>query len=88
MFDLYPRKGCIQLGADADLVVWDPDAQWTITVDRMSSEIDYTMFEGWDVQGRADVVMQRGKVVVNDGVWCGAEDDGEYLRRVPTGLNL
>jgi dihydropyrimidinase len=88
LFDLYPRKGCIQLGADADLLVWDPDAQSTITVDNMASEIDYTMFEGWEVQGRADTVLQRGEVVVDGGDWCGNEDDGVYLRRSPTGMNL
>ncbi len=87
LFDLYPRKGAIQLGADADLVVWDPDAQWTITVDGMASEIDYTMFEGWEVQGRADKVLQRGEIVVDGGDWCGNEDDGVYLRRTPTGHN-
>ena len=88
LFDLYPRKGCIQLGADADLVVWDPDVAWTITADAMASEIDYTMFEGWEVQGKADKVLLRGEIVVDSGDWCGNEDDGTYLRRRPSGMNL
>lgn len=81
MFGLYPRKGAIAAGSDADVVVYDPDATWTISVDNHHMNIDHSAWEGFEIQGRVDTVMSRGRVIVSDGDYHGAAGDGQYLRR-------
>ena len=81
MFGLYPRKGTIQAGADADIVLYDPEASWTISVDNHHMNMDYSAYEGFEVQGKVDTVLSRGKVIIEDGSYHGAKGDGRYLRR-------
>ena len=83
IFGLYPRKGEIAVGSDADLVIWDPDWSGIISVNTHSMATDYSAFEGWPVTGRADTVTVRGKVMVRGGEWCGEAGWGTFLSRKP-----
>ena len=88
MFGLAGRKGVIAAGADADLVVYDPGAKHTISASTHHMDVDYSCYEGWEVTGRADVVLSRGKVIVEGNEWLGAAGDGRFLKRAPTGSIL
>lgn len=83
LFGLYPRKGTIQPGADADLVVYDPDYRGTIAAATQTINVDYSAFEGWKIEGRPHVVTVRGEVAVRDGTFVGTIGQGERLSRVP-----
>lgn len=84
LFGLYPRKGSIQVGGDADLVVYDPDYRGTISAKTQEMDVDYSAFEGWPLEGRPDVVTVRGKVQVRDGRFVGTLGHGRMLKREPT----
>jgi dihydropyrimidinase len=81
MFGLYPQKGTIQPGADADIVLYDPAASWTISVDNHHMNMDYSAFEGFKIQGKVDTVLSRGRVVIENEAYHGKKGDGKYLRR-------
>jgi dihydropyrimidinase len=83
-FDLFPRKGAIQPGADADLVVFDPDYRGKISVKTQHMAVDYSAFEGWPLEGRASVVTVRGQVAARDGQFTGTLGRGEFLKRKPS----
>ncbi len=85
MFGLEGRKGVVAVGADADLVVYDPAARHTISAKTHHMDVDYSVYEGREVTGRADVVLSRGKVIVDGDQWLGAAGDGKFLKRRPTG---
>jgi len=84
IFGLYPRKGTIQLGADADLVVYDPDYRGRISAATQIMNVDYSAFEGWAIEGRPHVVTVRGEVATRDGEFVGTVGRGERLARAPT----
>jgi dihydropyrimidinase len=84
LFGLYPRKGTIQPGADADLVVFDPDYRGVLSATTQQMNVDYSAFEGWPITGRTDTVTVRGRVQVRGGKFVGAGDHGRLLRREPT----
>lgn len=67
LFGMYPRKGAVQEGSDADLVVWDPHVEWTISADNQHQNVDYTPFEGMEVKGQARFVFVNGSLVARDG---------------------
>ena len=81
MFGLYPQKGTIQAGADADIVLYDPNATWNISVDNHHMNMDYSAYEGFSIQGKVDTVMSRGKVVVSKDTFHGKPGDGRYVKR-------
>ncbi len=83
-FDLYPRKGAIEIGADADLVVFDPQYRTTISAATHSMSVDYSAFEGWAVQGRVTDVSVRGQLAVRRGEFVGEIGRGEFLKRKPS----
>jgi len=78
---LYPRKGVIAVGSDADLVLWDAGRRVTITNDLMQHAIDYTPYEGMEVTGWPAMTIRRGEVVMQDGVVTAAPGSGEWLPR-------
>jgi dihydropyrimidinase len=84
IFDLYPRKGSIQPGADADLVVFDPDYRGTISSKTQLMNVDYSAFEGWKTEGRPSVVTVRGEIAARDGRFVGDTARGRFLRRTPS----
>jgi dihydropyrimidinase len=84
IFGLFPRKGAIQVGADADLVVFDPDYQGMISAKSHIMNVDYSVFEGWKVAGRPSAVTVRGEVAVRDGQFVGTVGRGQLLKREPT----
>jgi dihydropyrimidinase len=83
LFGLYPRKGEIAVGSDADLVIFDPEYRGTISAKTHHVNCDYSGYEGVDIEGRAAVVLVRGKVQVRDGVFVGERGRGRFLRREP-----
>ncbi len=84
LFGLYPKKGAIQVGSDADLVVYDPAFRGTFSKECSYSNVDYNAYEGWERTGRPSVVTVRGQVQVRDGDFVGTIGRGEFLRREPT----
>jgi dihydropyrimidinase len=84
LFGLFPRKGTIALGSDADLVVYDPNYRGKISAKTQQMNVDYSAFEGWDLEGRPTVVTVRGKVQVRDGKFVGDLGHGKFLARRPT----
>ena len=81
LFGLYPRKGTIAVGSDADLVIFDPNRKHTISATTHHMRVDYSMFEGIQVTGMPDVVLSRGRVVVEGDKFLGRAGQGEFLRR-------
>jgi len=83
LFGLYPRKGTLQPGSDADLVLYDPEPEETLTASRLHGVAGYTPYEGWRVRGRVRLVMVRGQVVVEDGAFRGTPGWGRFLPARP-----
>jgi dihydropyrimidinase len=83
LFGLFPRKGSIAVGSDADLVVFDPEYRGKISAATQHTNCDYSGFEGMDVEGRPSVVTVRGKVQVRDGKFVGQRGRGRLLKREP-----
>jgi len=81
IFGLYPRKGVLAPGADADVVIWDPKARHTISAATHHMRVDYSMFEGFEVVGNARTVLSRGDVIVDGGRWEGRAGRGRYQKR-------
>ncbi len=81
MFGLYPRKGAITVGCDADIVLWDPAKEHTISAKTHHMNVDYSMYEGFAVRGLADTVISRGEVIVEKGEWLGKKGRGKFLKR-------
>ena len=81
ILNCYPRKGAVLVGADADLVVWDPERTKTISAASQQSAIDYNVFEGHEVKGLPRYTLTRGVVAVNDGRVETREGHGEFVRR-------
>ena len=84
IFGLFPEKGSIQIGSDADLVVYDPEFSGKISAATQSINVDYSAFEGWEIKGRPHIVMVRGEVAACDGEFVGTVGRGRFLKRTPT----
>jgi dihydropyrimidinase len=81
IFGLFPKKGTIAVGSDADLVIFNPNREQTISAATHHMRVDYSAYEGWKVKGVTETVLSRGKVIVEDGEWKGKAGDGRFLRR-------
>jgi dihydropyrimidinase len=86
ILNCYPKKGAVLVGADADLVVWDPNKEKTITADAQQSAIDYNVFEGKHVKGLPRFTLTRGHVAVHDGEIRTQEGHGKFVRRDGNGV--
>jgi dihydropyrimidinase len=87
-FGLYPRKGTIAPGSDADIVVWDPEKRLTISASTHHSNVDYNLFEATEVRGAPDVVLVRGQVIVKNDELVGKPGDGQFVKRARFGGEL
>jgi dihydropyrimidinase len=81
MFGLFPRKGTIAVGSDADIVIFDPDKEQTFSVKTQHMNADYSAYEGKTVKGVVETVLSRGRVVVEGGEFKGKAGDGQFLKR-------
>src|ERR1700674_3975305 len=79
IFGMYPRKGVVAAGSDADIVLWDPAAEHTISAKTHHMRVDYSMFEGFRVKGNVRTVMSRGEVIVDQGQFLGKTGRVQYL---------
>ncbi|MHB8892907.1 MAG: dihydropyrimidinase [Candidatus Limnocylindrales bacterium] len=83
IFGMYPKKGVIAVGSDADIVVYDPNRAHVLSAKTHHMDVDYSCYEGMTVGGGADVVMSRGTVVVRDGEFTGRKGHGQFIKRGP-----
>ena len=81
LFGLFPRKGTIAVGSDADIVIFDPNEEMTLSAATHHMNVDYSAYEGMKVRGVAKTVLSRGKVVIEDGKYLGKPGDGQFLKR-------
>ena len=81
IFGLAGRKGIIAPGADADIVIYDPDRKHVLSAATHHMDVDYSCYEGMEVQGGSDIVLSGGKVIVEDGEYKGTKGDGRFLKR-------
>ncbi len=85
IFGMYPKKGEIAPGSDADLVLWDPNAAHIISAKTHHMRVDYSMFEGYEVKGNARTVISRGEIIVDKGKFLAKSGRGQYLKREARG---
>ena len=81
IFGLYPRKGALLPGSDADIVIWDPEKKVTYGVAHAHQRTDYNLYEGWELTGMPEKVFLRGKLIVDGDQWLGKRGDGKFLKR-------
>lgn len=86
LFGCYPQKGAIAPGADADIVIWDPEARRTLGAASQHQRTDYTLYEGWEMVGAPRTVLSRGRVLVDGDAWQGEAGAGRFVHRRPFGL--
>jgi dihydropyrimidinase len=88
LFGLYPRKGTIAVGSDADVVVFDPDKRVTLSASSHHSKADYSLFEGVEVTGAPELVLRRGEVIVDGDELLGKPGSGRFVKRARFGEEL
>jgi dihydropyrimidinase len=81
IFGLFPRKGTIAVGSDADIVIFDPDEEMTISAKTHHMNVDYSCYEGWRVKGVTKTVLSRGELVIEEGRYVGKPGKGQFLKR-------
>jgi len=81
IFGLFPKKGTIAVGSDADIVIFDPDEEMTISAKSHHMNVDYSCYEGWKVRGVTKTVLSRGEVVIDEGNYVGRAGRGSFLKR-------
>jgi dihydropyrimidinase len=86
LFGLYPKKGTIAVGSDADIVIWNPSTEYIISATTHHMQVDYSLYEGWQLKGNAETVISRGELLVDKNVWYGTTSRGRFLRRMPRNL--
>ncbi len=83
LFGMYPRKGTLMPGADADIVIWDPQKRIKYGVAHAQHRTDYNLFEGWELTGYPEKVFLRGRLIVDQERWLGKAGEGQFIKRAP-----
>lgn len=81
MFGMFPKKGTIAVGSDADIVIFDPEGETQFGVEHEHMNVDYSTYEGWSVRGKVETVLSRGRVVIQNGEHKGKAGDGQFIKR-------
>jgi dihydropyrimidinase len=81
MFGMYPKKGTIAIGSDADIIVFDPNGSHVISAETHHMFVDYSAYEGMEVEGKIETVMSRGRVLIENDTYVESKGHGQYLRR-------
>jgi dihydropyrimidinase len=81
LFGMYPKKGSLAIGGDADIVVFDPEKKVTLRAETLHMKVDYNPYEGRVVQGAPEVVLSRGKVIVEGSRFLGRAGEGRFIKR-------
>ena len=81
MFGMYPQKGTIAVGSDADIVVFDPNQSHVLSAESHHMWVDYSCYEGLEITGKVETVLSRGKTIIEDNEYHGSPGDGKYLPR-------
>jgi len=81
MFGLFPKKGTIAVGSDADIVIFDANREQTLSVKTHHMNVDYSAYEGKKIKGAVDTVLSRGSVVIDNGEFKGKAGNGQFLKR-------
>lgn len=81
LFGMYPKKGCIAIGSDADLVIFDPNKQHQLSVNSHHMKVDYSGYEGWEVTGKCETVLLRGKIAIDNGEVLINKGYGQFVKR-------
>jgi dihydropyrimidinase len=84
MFGLFPRKGTIAVGSDADIVIFDPNQSTTLSVKTLHMKVDYNPYEGRTVKGCPSAVISNGNVIIDGSQFVGNKGAGRFLRRGPS----
>jgi dihydropyrimidinase len=88
LFGLYPRKGTVAVGSDADIVVFDPEKRVTISAATQHSRTDYNLYEGTEVTGSPEIVIRRGEILVEGDELVAKPGSGQFVRRARFGEEL
>jgi dihydropyrimidinase len=83
IFGMYPQKGTLLAGSDADIVIWDMNKEVNYGVDVAKHRTDYNLYEGWRLRGFPEKVFSRGKLIVDGQIWYGAKGEGRFIHRKP-----
>lgn len=81
IFGLYPQKGSISIGSDADLVIFDPSERWVLTQDKTNMGVDWIPYEGWEMHGKVIHTLSKGKLIVKNGKFTNVSSEGEFITR-------
>jgi dihydropyrimidinase len=81
IFGLFPRKGTIAPGSDADIVIFDPDKKMTLRAKTLHMNVDYNPYEGREVTGVTETVLSRGRVIIDAGTFVGKAGSGSFIKR-------
>ena len=81
LFGIYPEKGSLEVGTDADLTILDPNERWTLEDDKMHSASHYTPYRHFEVHGRVRTTILRGKVIMENGQYYGQPGEGRFIRQ-------
>lgn len=88
IFGMYPQKGAILPGSDADLVIWDPNKELIYGKNVAQHRTDYNLYEDWKIKGFPEKVLLRGRMIVDNGIWLGKPGMGKYIKRDPFQINF
>lgn len=81
LFGIYPQKGSLEIGTDADIIIFDPSKRWTLEDDNVHSASHYTPYRGFGVHGKVRTTILRGKVIMDDGKYYGVPGEGKFIRQ-------